>query len=324
MIALHKFHNIIELSNYFNDDMVCRNYLEQIRWQDKLKCPYKDCLHDKVFKFSNGKTYKCAKCRRRYSVTVGSIFEDTKIPLQKWFAAIYLITSHKKGISSLQLGKDITVSQKTAWFMLHRLRHSLNQNMSADKLSGTIEADETFMGGAEGNKHKNKRTENTQGRSVKTKSAVAGVIERGGELRAEKIEDTSGKNLRPFVAKNVQFGAKLMTDEWLGYKGLAQGFQHKYVKHNEGEYVFGDIHTNSMEGFWSLLKRGVNGIYHSISSKHLQNYIDEYVFRYNTRRMTEDYRFDYMLNSINTRLTYKALIADKNAGNQFTQTSLNI
>lgn len=311
MVQLQKFGNLMQLFAYFKDEQVCREYLGTIRWNGNIKCPYKGCEHDKVFSFSNGKVYKCAKCRKKFSVRVGTIFEDSKISLQKWFAAIYLITSHKKGISSLQLHRDLGVTQKTAWFMLHRVRHTFGFNVSSEKLSGVCEADETFMGGQEKNKHKSKRTEGTQGRSVKTKSAVVGIVERGGELRATKIPDTTGQNLRKFVYENLQLGSKIHTDEWWGYKGLAQAYKHNFVKHNEGEYVVGDSHTNTLEGFWSLLKRGTIGIYHSMSDKHLQQYIDEFVFRYNTRKCTESYRFDTMLNHINTHLTYAELIATR-------------
>ena len=301
----------MQLFEYFKDEQTCREYLATIRWNGNITCPYADCKHDHVHKFADGKIYKCAKCKKKFSVRVGTIFEDSKISLQKWFSAIYLITAHKKGISSLQLHRDLGVTQKTAWFMLHRVRHTLGFNVGAEKLTGVCEADETFIGGDEKNKHKSKRTEGTQGRSVKTKTAVAGIIQRGGELRAKKVPDTTGYNLRQFVYKNLEFGSKLHTDEWWGYKGLEAAFQHKFVKHNEGEYVSGDSHTNSLEGFWSLLKRGVDGIYHSMSSKHLQQYIDEFVFRYNTRQCTESYRFDTMLNNINTHITYKQLINAK-------------
>lgn len=308
MVLLRKFKTLIDLLDYFKDEQTCREYLEQIRWNGSLACPYKDCDSTHIHKFSNGITYKCAKCRRKYSVKVGTIFEDSKISLKKWYAAIYLITSHKKGISSLQLHRDLGVTQKTAWYMLHRVRHTLQLNTGKGKLTGTIQADETFMGGLEKNKHVSKRTENNQGRSMKTRKPVVGVIEKGGELRAKVVEDTSSEQLHRFVVKNVTYGSKLHTDEWLGYKGLHEFFVHNFVKHNEGEYTSNGVTTNDLEGFWSLLKRGVHGIYHSISQKHLQQYVDEFVFRYNSRTDSEDGRFDRMLNNIDTTLSYKQLI----------------
>lgn len=309
-MQLQKFTTLVNLLTYFNSEQVCRDYLEAIRWSEGICCPYKDCAHDKAFRFSNGKTFKCAKCKKQFSVKVGTIFEDSKIPLAKWYAAIYLITSHKKGISSIQLSKDIGVTQKTAWYMNHRVRHSLGWDIPEEKLSGIIEADETFIGGKEGNKHKSKRTEGTQGRSVQTKTPVAGVIERGGNVRAKKVADTAGSTLRKFVYDNVERGSQLHTDEWWGYKGLEKLFGHSVIKHNANEYVNGDCHTNTLEGFWSLLKRGVVGIYHSMSNKHLQKYVDEFVFRYNTRTLTEADRFNLMLSGLANHLPYQKLIED--------------
>lgn len=310
MVALRKFKTLVDLLTYFKDEQVCRDYLELIRWNGKIVCPYKECRHDHVFKYTDGKRYKCAKCQRQFSVKVGTIFEDSKISLQKWFAAIYLITSHKKGISSLQLHRDLGVTQKTAWFMLHRVRHTLLIS-NGEKLTGIIEADETFIGGKESNKHKSKQTPGTQGRSSATKIPVLGIIERGGQLRAIKVLNTRGYSLRPFIVNNVEFGSTVHTDEWWGYRGLSRIFKHQFINHGAGEYSKDGVHTNSIEGFWSLLKRGVIGIYHSMSDKHLQKYIDEFVFRYNTRGMSENFRFDRMLNNINSHLTYKQLCLKK-------------
>ena len=307
-MELQKFKNLIDLLTYYKDEQVCRDYLELSRWGGQLVCPYKDCQSHNIYRYTNGKQYKCNDCMRKYSVRVGTMFEDSKIPLSKWYAAIYLITAHKKGISSLQLHRDIGVTQKSAWFLLHRVRHSLGLDVASDKFTGVVEADETFMGGKEANKHKSKRTKDTQGRSTATKTPVLGVMERGGEVRARKAVDTSGKSIQPFIIANVAFGAELKTDEWLGYNRLAGIYQHKRVNHGANEYVIGDTHTNTVEGFWSQLKRSVYGCYHSISAKHLQQYVDESVFRYNTRKHSESGRFDYFLAMANNHITYKQLI----------------
>lgn len=309
MIELKKFTNLIELLTYFKDEKVCARYLEKLRWEKKnYTCPYEGCNHDKVFKYSNGKVYKCAKCQRQFSIRVGTIFEGSKISLKKWFAAIYLVTSHKKGISSAQLAKDVGVTQKTAWFMLHRIRKALGLHQSGDKLDGICEADETYIGGLEKNKHLNKKIKGTQGRSTKTKIIVAGVLERGGELRAKKLEATNVKTLGKYVTDNVKEGSRINTDEWLGYKNLHKVFDHRVVNHKSHQYVEGDVHTNTLEGFWAMLKRGIRGVYHNMSARHIQNYIDEFVFRYNTRGKSEYHRFNMVLSKSNVRLSYDDLI----------------
>lgn len=304
MISLSKFKNLFDLLTYFKDEAVCREYLANTRWADgKVICP--KCQCDKVYKCA--KRYSCTGCKRMFSVTVGTIFEQSHIPLQKWFAAIYLISAHKKGISSHQLKRDIGVTQKTAWYMNHRVRFSLGLT-NPEQLEGIVEADETFIGGKEKNKHKNKQIDNAQGRSVKGKTPVAGVLQRGGKLRAKQLPDTRGYNLRPFVIENVAFGATLKTDEYGGYNGLNQVYKHQRVAHMEGVYVDGDTHTNGMEGFWAILKRGIYGIYHHVSDEHLQAYVNEFVFRYNSRKSTETERFDFLFNNLGKHLLYKKLI----------------
>jgi len=309
MIQLQKFRTLVDLLTYFKDEQTCKEYLEIIRWKGILECPYKTCSNDgKITRLKDGR-YMCTACQGKYSVKVGTIFEDSKIPLRKWYAGIYLITSHKKGISSCQLSRDLGVTQKTAWYMNHRVRHSLGWDTEA-KLNGTIEADEMFLGGKEINKHKSKRTQGTQGRSTQTKTPIAGIVQREGEVRAQVVADTKGHTLREFIYENVQRGSKLHTDEWWGYRGLEKLFGHSIIKHNEKQYVNGDCHTNTMEGFWALISRGVMGIYHSMSNKHLQKYVDEFVFRYNTRTLTESDRFNFMLSNMTSHLPYKKLISN--------------
>jgi transposase-like protein len=224
-----------------------------------------------------------------------------------WFAAIYVATAHKKGISSLQLSRDLGITQKTAWFMLHRIREMLKQNKS-ELLTGEVQADETFVGGKNKNRHADKKIENSQGRSVKDKTPVFGLVNKG-QVSTEVVPNTQAKTLKPIIEAMVEKGAIIVTDEWLGYSGLSNDYQHEVLKHNSGEYVNkNSFHTNSIEGFWGLLKRGIFGIYHSVSPKHLNKYCDEFSYRYNTRNIADANRFTLSLGKAEGRLTYKRLI----------------
>lgn len=298
------FNSIIEIIQTFKDEQTCLEYLEELRWGGVVISPFdKD---SKVYKCKGGK-YRCKNTGKYFNVKTNTLFDNTKIELQKWFIAIWLVTSHKKGISSLQLSKDIDVTQKTAWFMLQRIRKCFGIE-NDNNLDGNVEVDETYVGGKNKNRHSAKKVKNSQGRSSKDKTPVVGMIERQGKLNAKAVNNVQAETLTAEIVKNIKRTAHLHTDEWLGYNGISKLYKHSIVKHNVGQYVDGDKYTNTIEGFWSLLKRGIIGIYHFTSKKHLQNYVDEFVFRYNTRMNSESGRFNLLLLNMGIRTTYKELV----------------
>lgn len=307
------FKNLRELIASMPDESQCREYLIEQRWPDgKVACVYCDC--DKVYRIKERSRFICAskECGKKFSVTVGTVFEDSKIPLVKWFTAMYISTAHKKGISSYQLGKDIGVSQKCAWFMLHRLREVMRDKVNI-KLDNIVEVDEVHLGGKVGNMSKTKRKELREtGMSMNTKTMVIGMVERLGYLKLITI-GKSYKNMdkiQPTVIENVDSDAVVITDSMGAYTGIDKTFAgHEIVNHSEMEYVKdGAIHTNTIEGAFSLLKRSIYGIYHQCTPKHLSRYCDETMYRYNLRKMTDAQRFIYSLQRVEGRLTYKNLI----------------
>jgi hypothetical protein len=261
-----------------------------------------------VYNISQGKRYKCAnpECYKIFSVKVGSIFEDSNIPLRKWFIAIYILTSHKKGISSIQLAKDVGISQKSAWHLEHRIREMLRTNEPV-MLKGTVEADEAYIGGKEKNKHKHKKIGLA---GVAGKTAMLGLVERGGKVFAKRIVAPSKEFIAPVIIKHIEIGANLHTDEHKAYVEVGEKyFNHQTVRHALHIYVQGDVTTNTIEGFWALLKRGIYGIYHYVSEKHIDRYLDEFCARYNTRHLGEAERFDnFLAQSSGKTLTWNRLI----------------
>ncbi len=304
---IQQFDSLFDLLKAFPDELSAIKHFEALRWKRGAYCPH--CGSTKAYHFADQKTHKCGDCRKRFSIKVGTIFEDSKIGLQKWFMAIWLITSHKKGIASTQLAKDISVTQKTAWFMLHRLRCTAQTKSFNRPLDGPVEADETFVGGKEKNKHNHKKL--NQGRGAVGKTPVLGVKSRDGEVRFEKVDDLTGLVAKDMVRRNVKAGATLLTDEARVYRGLDGEYNHYTVNHSAGEYVrWHFFHTNTIESAWALLKRQIIGIHHFGSAKHLQRYLDEMMFRQNRGDVGEGDRVNMLLNAASgKRLTYKELIA---------------
>ena len=288
-----EFNSIIELMQAFPNEQSCIDHLEALRWNGYVISPF-DPL-SKVYKCKNNR-YRCANTRKYFNVKTGTLFDNTKVPLQKWFLAIWLITCHKKGVSSLQLARDIDVTQKTAWFMLQRIRKCFGIE-NDNHLDNDVEIDETYIGGKNKNRHSDKKVEQSQGRSVKDKIPVVGMIERKGKLNARKVDNVQAPSLTKEIIQNVRRTARLHTDECMGYRGVSKLYEHSIVRHGVGQYVDGNIYTNTIEVFWSLLKRGILGIY-----------VDEFVFRYNTRHYEESERFNLLLSNTEIRTTYKELV----------------
>jgi transposase-like protein len=296
---------------YFSNPDNCIDYLAVRRWPNGVVCP--GCGSDSVSYNAKRRTWKCAKhhAKREFSIKVGSLCEDSAISLDKWLTALWLLSNCKNGISSCEVARDLNVTQKTAWFMLHRIRLAL-QDESFGKLNGEVEVDETFIGGKARNMHVDKRERRITGTGGKDKTIVFGALARGGKVRTVVVADRKRSALQTCVKDHVEAGSALYSDALASYDGLAQDYAHKVIDHAE-RYVDGQVHTNGLENFWSLLKRGIAGSYVSVEPFHLFRYLDEQVFRYNNRgtkerKVTDADRFNMAVRKIfGKRLTFAEL-----------------
>ena len=304
------FKNILDFQKEFSTEEKCREYLEQQRWNGTPACPFCGSLN--VHRFPNGKIFKCREkgCRSKFSVTVGTIYENTKIPLTKWFLATYILSVHSKGISSLQLASWLGVTQKTAWHLNHRIRVMLTDN-APELLDGIVECDETYVGGSLKNIHAKKK-EALKG--LDNKTMVFGAVQRNGKVRTRVIPQTTLENVSKAIEDFVAPDSTMVTDEHHAYNKVGLKYNHKKVNHRDKEYVRKEdilVHTNNIEGYWNILKKQIDGIHHSVSPKHLQRYCNESAFRYNHRTAFQDERFADALANCNGSLKYKALTANE-------------
>ena len=298
---------LLEATRYFADPDVCVEYVAKLRWPDGAVCP--TCGGTEHSYLTTRRLWKCKACKRQFSVKVGTIFEDSAIPLDKWLCSIWLIANSKNGISSHELGRSIGITQKSAWFVLHRIRLAM-QTKSFERMDGEVEIDETYVGGKAENMHAYKRVQKIKGSGPKGKAIVVGARERNGKVRAAVVPDRTKKTLLPFVELNVRDGATVFTDEHSAYLDLRwTGYKHAAVNHSK-RYVEGRAHTNGIENFWALLKRGLHGTYVQVDVRHLFRYVDERAFCFNERASDDLTRFSTVLRAVaGRRLTYTELTA---------------
>lgn len=300
------FKSLPQLLDYFKDEKTCAEYFEKQRWGGVITCPH--CGHEKAYRTNRG--FKCASktCYKKFTVKVGTIFENSNISLRLWYATIWLCSTSKKGISSHNLAGQLNITQKSAWFLLHRVREILKSEAPETVENPVYEIDEAYIGGKLGNKHA-KDIKRLGLKGYDNKTPILSIVERvSGTVINKVLPEAIKEHIYPVIGENIPSGATVHTDNSKIYASLWKSHAHESVNHLYGEYVRGTVHTNTVEGYFSILKRGIYGIYHQVSPKHLHRYCNEFGYRYNTRKKANTDRFDFILTHTQGQLKYKTLI----------------